>query len=308
MGTRLDIVFPGIPDDVADGFSLEARTALNTLERKISIYKDNSVFSRLNRFAYKEPQPVEQDMFHLVRDLKALSFKTAGYFDFTLGKLGEWMKLYANQGIETDLDFDDLLSGFGAKHIVLDSSALTISFSSDKVFLDSGGFGKGMGLDMVRKALQIWQIESAFISFGESSILAHGRHPYGKTWKTGIRNVFDENEHVYTFDLQDEVMSVSGITPENLKKYGQGHIMNPHTGLAINKIIQAGVAGPAGFISEALSTVLICAPEEARSPVMEAFPEYRAVIISYDENRTPEIAYTFNDKMKDPHNPEKRLS
>lgn len=292
MGTRLDMVLPNIPDDVAADFSMEARNELIKMENKISIYKDDSLFSALNKLAFSSPQIVEQSMFALIRDLKTISAKTFGYFDFTIGKLADWMRIYTNQGV-TESAYDQLLSETGEHHVILDTASSTVSFATDKVYIDSGGFGKGLGLDLLVKVLNTWMIPSAFVSFGESSILAHGKHPFGNTWKTGVRHIFKENESVFTFDMRDEVLSVSGITPENIKKYGFGHVVNPKTGASVNTFKQAAVTGPAGLISEALSTALLCAPEEAREDIMNGFKGYRAVIVNYDEEKKPDIVFTY---------------
>lgn len=291
MGTRLDMVLPDVHDEVADGFANEVRKNLAKLEDEISIYKENSVFSALNKQAYKSSIPLEKHLFYLIRDLKALSLKTMGYFDFTIGKLSDWKKIYAVRQTDSGM-FLSLLAELGEKQVLLDQEAMTVSYATDKVFLDSGAFGKGLGLDMIRQSMQSWRIDAAFISFGESSILAHGEHPHGKSWKTGIRHIFDENESVYAFDLHNDVLSVSGITPDNMKKYGGGHIMNPLTGQVIEEFRQAAVAGPAGLITEALSTALLCAPQEAYAPIMESFPGYRATVIGYDEKQLPNIIFT----------------
>ncbi len=292
MGTRLDMVLPDVPDDVAGDFSIEAKHELIKLENKISIYKDDSVFSVLNKLAHTSPQVVEQGTFALIRDLKTLSAKTFGYFDFTIGKLNDWMRIYTNQAADKSV-YDQLLSEIGEHQVILHTTNSSVSFATDKVYVDSGGFGKGLGMDLLVKVLNTWMIRSAFISFGESSILAHGKHPFGNSWKTGIRNIFNENESVYAFEMSDEVLSVSGITPENMKKYGSGHVINPKTGIPVDTFKQVAVSGPAGLISEALSTALLCAPEEARMDIMKGFSGYRAVIIDYDKDNKPEIVFTF---------------
>lgn len=292
MGTRLDMVLPDIPDDVATDFSMEAKNELIKMENKISIYKDDSVFSALNKLAFASPQVVEQGMFALIRDLKTISAKTFGYFDFTIGKLADWMRIYTNQGV-AESAYDQLLSETGEHNVILNTASSAVSFATDKVYIDSGGFGKGLALDLLVKVMNTWMIPSAFVSFGESSILAHGKHPFGHTWKTGVRHLFKENDSAYTFNMRDEVLSVSGITPENIKKYGRGHVLNPKSGVPVNTYKQAAVVGPAGLISEALSTALLCAPEEACVDIMNGFKDYRAVIIDYDEEKNPNIVFTY---------------
>ena len=187
-----------------------------------------------------------------------------------------------------------ILSEIGARNIVLDHDEMSVIFTSDKLKIDSGGFGKGYGLDNVKKILEAWKIGSAFISFGESSILALGDHPYGKAWKAGIQDIFSEISSLFVFNLTNDALSVSGINPKNKQKYGVGHIINPHTGLAVDCFRQSAVAGKSGLIAEVVSTAILSAPDENRHQIMEQFPEYRAIVIDYDQTNRPIITFTCN--------------
>lgn len=275
MGTRLDMVFPDCTEATADAFTCEISDVLDTLENKISIYRENSVFSRLNRQASSHACKTDPDTMALIRQLIYLSEKTLGYFDFSIGKMAEG-------------DYEPVTQRF-----FFDSVEQTIAFTSDRTTLDSGGFGKGLGLDIIGKRLKKHGLLSAFISFGESSILAYGNHPFGKGWKTGIRNLFDEGESVIVFDLHNEVLSVSGVSRENLKKYGSGHVINPHNGKPVDRFCQAAVAGRSGLISEAISTALLCAAAEDRHAIMEGFPDYRALCIEYDSKNQPITTFSY---------------
>ncbi len=293
MGTRIDIILPGIDDHIAESVCLQIKSELDRIEEKISHYKESSVVSYLNQKAHTEPIKTDPEIFLLINQLIGLSARTSGYFDFGLGFLSENMK-HASETYHVVHDTMTTLSEIGARNIVLDHDENSVLFKSDKLKIDSGGFGKGYGLDTVKKILKALKIESAFISFGESSILALGDHPYGKSWKTGIQDIFSETSSLFVFTLANEALSVSGVNPKNKQKYGVGHIINPHTGIAIDCFRQSAVAGNNGLIAEVVSTAILCAPDESRHLIMEQFPEYRAIVIDYDQTNKPTITYTCN--------------
>ncbi len=294
MGTRMDLVFPGVSEERADDVFRLIKTELARIEENISNYKENSIFSKLNVHAGGIPQKTDSETLLLIKKLKELSAKTLGYFDFTLGKLVAKNTTHqsAEQFETAQSAQDDLL---GAEHVIANEELSTISFSSDRISLDSGAFGKGLGLDAVKKILEATKVDSAFISFGESSILAHGHHPYGTSWKTGVCDLYDQKKSIFVFDLTDEALSVSGITEQNRKKYGGGHIIDPLTGDPVEGFRQAAVAGQEGMVSEVLSTALMCAPNEKREEIMSEFPGYRGVVIDYDDSKKTYISlHTYN--------------
>ena len=295
MGTRLDIIFTGIDDEQADHVSTIIRLELGKLEDMISNYNEESQFSILNRKAAKQAVIVDDYILSLLNELKELSEKTEGYYDFTLGGF----KPSGSTGQQQNHDARDIIilpEGKGYRHVKTDTNEKTVSFTSEFIKIDSGGFGKGLALDVMKKILINREINSCFISFGESSVFAHGSHPYGEKWKTGIRNMFNDDESIFHFQLKDEFLSVSGITPENIKKYGAGHIINPFTGEAVNKYITSAVAGGNGLQTEVISTALLIAPSDTRDLIMDNFPGYKAVVIEYNEFKQPDIVYLKNNE------------
>ncbi len=292
MGTRIDIILPDCDDESADSISLLLQNELNRIEEKISIYIPESEFSKINKSAFSEPVTTDSEILNLLKELIVLSGKTMGYFNFTLGTFLRSLK--ENPALADDKEkLLEMVSSTGVHFIDLNSDVSTVSFSSEHVFIDSGGFGKGFALDRIKNVMNRSVFPSFFISFGESSVLACGSHPYGDSWKTGIRNIFKEEEYIFSFNMRDEFLSVSGITPQNLKKYGTGHIINPLTGEPVTRFLHSAVTGKEGVTTEVLSTALIVSPDKTRDAIMEGFPECSAVVYEYNNNNfIPEIVYS----------------
>ncbi len=293
MGTRFDVVLPEVDEETADNLLHGIQAELSRIEDKISIYREDSVFSLLNKEAFSSGVFAEPEVFALIDELISLSEKTFGYFDFTLGKISKHKNATEMAGESAGKDLPDSAAS-GVNQVVLDKDSRQIHFLSEGVSLDSGGFGKGYGLDQVSALLKSGKLRSAFVSFGESAILGFGKHPYGASWKTGICHLFNQSESVREFDLLNEVLSVSGNTPQNLRKYGRGHIINPKSKEPVEGFSQVAVAGKRGLVAEVISTAMACAPAEMREQIAANFPQYRIVIIDYDQLHIPHIEFTSN--------------
>lgn len=90
--------------------------------------------------------------------------------------------------------------------------------------LDFGGFAKGYALRKAETILRRSGVDDAFISFGQSSILAMGSCPGEEGWKVALTDPYSD-EVMEELILRDEALSVSGNSPAY-----SGHIVNPLTG------------------------------------------------------------------------------
>ena len=70
-------------------------------------------------------------------------------------------------------------SNYANVRLQLDEPQRRLSVDNAHALLDFGGLGKGLALDDIKRLLLEEGVQSCFVSFGESSILALGRHPTG---------------------------------------------------------------------------------------------------------------------------------
>ena len=110
-------------------------------------------------------------------------------------------------------------------------------------------------------------IQSTFVDFGDSSIMALGHHPYGDCWKVGVKDPFG-GAVLGEIELRDQSMSTSGNTP-----IYSSHIINPKTGEANNSRAVVTVVSEDPLDAEVLSTVAVIASPEELEVVKKNFPE-----------------------------------
>lgn len=277
MGTRLEMVLPEAGNETANQMFEVVREKLNEHEKMLSIYIEDSEFSRINQNAPIGPWKTSEECFNLISSLMKYSKLTRGYFDPGLGLMKK--ELFDNDNEEVQVIHKTDIR----ERIELNHDNRTIAFKAAGIKLDSGAFGKGYALDSLKKVLLSYNIKNAFISFGDSSVMTLGKHPAGDCWKIGIRDLVDERSNAWTFEINDGCVSTSGNTVNNRSKTEEGHIFNPDTGKFEDRRAVVSVRGTSALETEILSTALFVANNEERKEIMNNFPQYEAVELVYSE-------------------------
>jgi thiamine biosynthesis lipoprotein len=267
MGTRLEILIPGIEEYEGLALIRALKAEIEVLERQISNYNPDSDLSKINRDAFNNKIKVSGYLKEMISHGIDYHFLTEGFYDFSLGGWTSKPDLIMDTGER----FLNLRKTPFNQRILLEDDLL--SFLNQDVRIDSGGIGKGMALKIIEKMLRKENFQSAFISFGGSSILAIGKHPYGDSWKLGIQHPNKEGEIIAEIILENNSLSISGNSFNNRKKYGNvGHILDPVKGTfyALDDIISVSSDDPVE--AEVLSTALTVAGEENEKVILNNFP------------------------------------
>ena len=214
MGTRLDLVLPGIDAGTGDEVGAAVASVVGHIERRLSRYDPDSIVSHLNAHAGEEPVALDDDVWEVLTACAAYHRRTGGAFDVTCFPLFTlWRERDAAACTPpTDEEIADALARCGMHRVELDPEARTVRFLHPELQLDLGAFGKGYALERVDGVFERYGIPSAFVSFGESSILARGMHPSGRTWPVGIEHLFDRGRSVFTVRLPTTAPSVRRAT------------------------------------------------------------------------------------------------
>jgi len=272
MGTRLNVV---IIDDVAfaDEIFDEIVCAVGRFERKLSRFDTDSDVYRINSLAARQSVAIDSEMTAILLACEDYCRRSAGYFDVTLP---------SRRGAESGLSMPD--------YVHIDSAQQTVAFSNDSIKIDLGGFGKGFALREILSILNRREVKNALVSFGESSILALGHHPYGDCWKIGIENVCQLGSSAHVFELRDQALSVSGFQPATGE--GRGfHIFSPDSASPIERTSTVAVLSDDALDAEILSTAVYAAIG-SDTVFIKNFSGCRAVRVDYDNEELTEI-YTY---------------
>ena len=184
---------------------------------------------------------VDADVWELLVDCEKFRHATDGFFDVTAA-------------IPSDTPPAESLAA-AAPRLLLDPERQTVRFYSTDVAIDLGGIGKGFALDRAHEILKRFDVRSALISGGTSSVLAVGRPAAGQAWAVDIRNpAHDELPPVDRLEMVDRSLSCStALRPGQFAS----DVIDPHTQQPLVGSDAVVVLAPSGVVAEALSTGLL---------------------------------------------------
>ncbi len=270
MGTRFDVVIPNEETALCESVYNQIQQKALGLEAKLSYYDPQSMVSRINREAEIKPLRIDEQTYRAISIALNYHRLTNGVFDICKAAL--------KHGIEANAAVRSKDSALG---IVLNQNDQTIYFRWPGLKIDLGGIGKGLAMESSKNILVQVGIQNALLSFGESSVLALGKHPKGDCWKVGIPNANDPHNFLHQFQLRDEALSTSG----NLHRNDDGslteinHIIDPETNLLVkkNKLVSVRSASP--LEAEVLSTALFVVGEDGAAAIANNFKQMEYVFL-----------------------------
>lgn len=278
MGTRLTVVMIE-PSGDSDAVFDEMVREVNRLEAKLSRFSERSDVSRINRQAGRQPVRIDAEMENILSMCMDYTERTAGAFDITLPSRKPSMSFHSEGHSSGCSKLSD--------GVLLDSKCRTVVFSSPEIQIDLGGFGKGYAIQQIESILKNNGVKNALVSFGESSVLAMGRHPYGDCWKIGIEDSRQPGRSVYAFELVDQSISTSGF-----QRKADGavrfHIISPRTRRPVEATSSVTVRSSDALEAEILSTAVF-ASLDADTTFLNQFGNCQVVRIDYSEEQSVEI-------------------
>ena len=301
MATTFEVLLPyGLPD------ALEmAEAALNEIDRledQLSVYRDHSEVSGLNRRADREAVPVEEHLFELLCLSARITDETAGAFDVTAGALSKAWGFYRRHGrVPTEAERAEALSRVGMRHLEVNRETCTVRFLQPGLEINLGSIGKGYALDRAAELLRSqWNPPAALLHGGHSSVYAIGSEPGDdRGWAVGIRHPWKPDRRLGIVRLCDRALGTSAATFQHLEHDGRklGHILDPRTGWPAEGMASVSVVAPTAAEADALATAFfILGVEKARS-YCEMHKDIGAVLLP-DGARTPVLIGLERDEIE----------
>ena len=219
MGTLCEIDAPGAaPRAVSAAFA-----EIERWDRILSLYKEESELSALNRAAGTGPARVSPDLYAAVEAALRLARDSGGAFDPTI--------LPVLRGGQAKLPL------VGWRKVRMDPAARSIELPVAGMGLDFGGVGKGWALDKAAAILKKAGVKRALFNFG-GQLLAVGEWPVAAAGHAG------------PLLLKDASLSTSADSER------PGHIVSPFDGRPVRRQGSAAVLAASAAEADAWSTAL----------------------------------------------------
>ena len=283
MATTFEIAFPlGTPH--AQEAGIEALDLIDTLEDQLTIYRETSEISNLNRLAGQEPVVVETKLFQLLQHSTTLTRDTGGAFDIAIGALIRCWGFQQRAGrIPTEAELAVAASQSGSRHLVLDERTQSIRYLRPDLMINLGAVGKGYALDRAAELLRTkWGISSALLHAGGSSVCAIGHPPDDpRGWSIRIRHPWREDS-LGTVMLRDRGFATSAATFQYFEYEGKkyGHVIDPRTARPAEGTQSASCVAPTAAEADAISTACFVAGADWARDYLQSRLHLSAVILT----------------------------
>jgi thiamine biosynthesis lipoprotein len=274
MATIYEIFIVNEDASYAQQAAQEAFGELERLELELSRFIENSDISRLNRLAANQPLRIGLDAFECLKLAARIFAETNGAFEVTVGPLLKcWLNPDKTLRTPAVAELEQARQRVGMSLLELDESQYTVKLKSSPVLVDLGAIGKGYAVDVLAKLLQEWDIDTALIHGGTSSVFALGAPPGKKGWPLTLSNPFNRQITLARLHLRNQAVSGSGL------QKGQ-HIIDPRTGQPLQGKRAAWAIAPDAASTDAISTAFMIMEPAAIENYCRQHPEVRAMIFS----------------------------
>lgn len=223
------------------------------LEKIFSLYRDDSLISKLNREGRLNDPPA--DMLALLSLSSDIHKMTKGAFDPTIQPLWDMYAGYFRRHPNTETpppqrEIEKALGLVGFDNVRFDNR--TVAFAKKGMGLSLNGIAQGYITDKVVELLRKNGIRRALVDMGEiRGFDLDKRH----TWQVGIRNPSDEEKVLLTVPLQNEAFATSGGYGTTMDEAGRfTHLFDPRTGVSTPRYRSISVMAATAATADALST------------------------------------------------------
>lgn len=243
MGTTLGIDLSGPEASQLQTASEKAFDEVARIERNLSTWREDSVFSRLNQ-ARGAAVPLEQEWLDLLRAVRVQAERTQGAFDPLLNPLVQAWGLRGKGEVPSRTALRAAREASGPHWLELDLARGTARLGHPEAGIEEGGFGKGYALDRAAGLAKGSGAQSGLLNFGGQLL------GFGTSQTVSISDPTDRIRARVSLRLENASLASSGTSEKGR------HILNPRTGDPCPAWGSVSVVASSGLEADCLSTAL----------------------------------------------------
>ena len=231
------------------------------IEAKYSRYRPDSVVSRINANAGREPVAVDEETLKLLAYAGACHEQSGGLFDPTSGVLRRAWRFDSGH-VPDDAELAALLPLVDWDAVEIDGHHVRLGRAGME--LDFGGFGKEYAVDRAARVLAECGAEAALVSLaGDLCIL--GEQPGGAPWRVGVVHPRKGERAIAFIPVSSGAIATSGDYERFIEADGvrHCHILDPRTGRSARGFQSVTVHAPSCLVAGSATTVAMLKGREA---------------------------------------------
>jgi len=301
MACEFEVLVNAGEHEHATTAAIAALDVVDQLEAQLTVYRETSEISRINRQSATGWMTVEPRLYQLLQQAARLHAETAGAYDITSGPLSKVWGFYRREGaIPSPEALAIALDAVGMQHVEFDDSQSAIRFARAGVELNLGSIGKGYALDRAAASMFADRVDNFLWHGGQSSVLARGTHASRPAnspgWIVGLLDPLRPARRIAEILLHDRALGTSGAGIQFFRHAGKryGHILDPRTGWPAEGILSATAIAPTAAEADSLATAFYVMGVDATRQFCASHAQYGAVLTSQSSPGAPIAFDTLN--------------
>jgi thiamine biosynthesis lipoprotein len=269
-------------------FHFQIDSIFKEIDSSLSIYKDYSLISKLNK-----GEDVKTDtLFNTVfKGAQKVFLESEGNFDCSVSPLVDAWGFYQDKlGDSIIIDsakFYNILPFIGFDKIKLIGDSLILP---QGMKLDFNAIAQGYTVDVIAQFLQAKGYSNYLIEVG-GELLAKGKNADGNIWRVGVdkpsENI-DENERFqFILNLENKALATSGNYRKFYEKDGvkYAHTINPFTGFPTqNRLLSVTVIHDNCMLADAYATAFMVMGVKKSKRFAKEHPEIEIYLVYTNKN------------------------
>jgi len=270
-----------------------ARRALDEVDRieaDLTVFRETSALSHVNREASDGPVAVDADLFEILALGREISDRTGGAFDITSTPLSRCWGFLRRQGrLPHQEEIDRARALVGMSGVELDAERRTVRFASPGIELNLGSLGKGYAVGRMAHVLREEGVDAALLSAGGSSVFALGGDADG--WRVDLNSLQVARGPLAQLYLRNVALATSGAGEQfvDVKGTRYGHVLDPRTGWPASGILSASVVTREPSVADALSTAFLVGGLALAQQYCASYPDTLAILTPDDGTGRPRL-------------------
>ena len=285
QGTTYSIIYDKSGNIGPEDMMVKVEKILHDFDMSLSLYKDSSIISKINRNEAAVPDSFFTEVF---TKSVLISEMTGGAFDITVGPLvNAWGFGPDSHKNFSESRLDSLMKLVGMNKVSLENGRLIKS--DPGIRLDVNAIAQGYSVDVICRYFDSFGIHNYLVEIG-GEVRASGTKA-GDLWRIGIDKPEDYNMSPgqnleAIIKISDKAVATSGnyrvFYVENGVKYS--HTINPKTGYpAKNSLLSATIVADDCTMADGIATACMVMGKDKTIELINSHPDLGAYLIFSDE-------------------------
>jgi thiamine biosynthesis lipoprotein len=289
LGTSFKITYK---DSKKRDYHDSVMNIFNEFENSLSLYRKNSIISKVNR---NEDVVLDDYFINMFNCARKITEQTDGAFDISAAPLFEVWGWGEKEKVKVTPEMIDSLKQYTGMDKIRIEGRRAVK-SNPNVRINSNAIAKGYCSDIVAKFIERQGIKDCLVEIGGETVLK-GKNRFGKDWRMGIDKPFDGNlipgqALQAIVNVSDKALATSGdyrrYYIEDGKKYS--HTIDPKTGYSAKQnVLSVTVIASDCMTADALATAFMVMGLEKTKALLKQYPDIEVLLLYSDKEDVKEF-------------------